>query len=105
MQGTILLPVGVQNSGLSEALMRLPFSPSPGPVKPRRQVPPYLPISFSGFQTIGSAGRRCSTGGSLPAFTSSASIGASLNVFGHCAGSSDHGRPLDFADEAGLREG
>src|SRR5262249_51789990 len=34
-----------------------------------------------------SAGMRCSTGGSLPAFTCSASIGASLNFLGHLAGS------------------
>ena len=56
-------------------------------IEARRQVPPYLPISLSGCQTIGSAGMRCSTGGSLPAFTWSASIGASENCFGHFAGS------------------
>ena len=67
--------------------MRLPFSTSPGPVKPRRQMPPYLPTSSSGFRTIGSDGTRSATGGSLPALTSSASIGASWKVFGHCAGS------------------
>ena len=38
--GAILLPVRSQNSGLSEATSRLPFSPSPGPMKARRQVPP-----------------------------------------------------------------
>jgi hypothetical protein len=37
-------PVYSQKSGLSLELRRLPFSPSPGPVKPRRQVPPYSPI-------------------------------------------------------------
>ena len=67
--------------------MRLPFSTSPGPMKPRRQVPPYLPISFTGWKTSGSSGTRCSTGGSLPALTSSASIGASSKVFGHFAAS------------------
>src|SRR5579859_4797834 len=87
MLGTILLPSALQLSGLSVDWMRLPFSPSPGPVKARRQVPPYLPTSLSGCQTIGSAGMRCSTGGSLPAFTRSASIGASLNFLGHFAGS------------------
>src|SRR5690242_388034 len=87
MQGTILLPSALQFSGLSDDWMRLPFSPSAGPVNARRQVPPYLPISSSGCQTIGSAGTRCSTGGSFPALTSSASIGASENFFGHFAGS------------------
>ena len=38
--------------------MRLPFSPSPGPVKPRRQVPPYLPIEWTGLMTSGSSGTR-----------------------------------------------
>ncbi|HEY6433600.1 MAG TPA: hypothetical protein VIZ17_16600 [Acetobacteraceae bacterium] len=46
-----------------------------------------MPISFNGCHTIGSAGMRWSTGGSLPAFTNSASIGASANFFGHFAGS------------------
>ena len=36
---------------------------------------------------MGSAGMRCSTGGSFPAFTMSVSIGASENFFGHFAGS------------------
>ena len=85
--GTILLPSALQCSGLSDDWMRLPFSPSAGPVNARRQVPPYLPISFNGCHTSGSAGTRCSTGGSLPAFTNSASIGASENFFGHFAGS------------------
>ena len=67
--------------------MRLPFSLSPGPVKPRRQVPPYRPISCTGLMTSGSFGTRWSTGGSFPCFTSSASIGASLNFVGHLAGS------------------
>ena len=52
--GTILVPVTSQNSSLSPERMRLPFSPSPGPRKPRRQVPPYLPTLRSGFSTIGS---------------------------------------------------
>src|SRR5215213_4190802 len=68
-------------------MIRLPFSLSPGPVNARRQVPPYFPISWSGLITSGSAGRRCSTGGSLPALTSSASIGASLKLLGNWAGS------------------
>src|SRR5207253_3044682 len=37
--------------------------------------------------TSGSSGKRLSTGGSLPALTSSASAGASANFFGHFAGS------------------
>ena len=37
--------------------------------------------------TSGSFGTRSVTGGSLPCFTSSASIGASLNFVGHLAGS------------------
>ena len=81
----MLVPVKSQNSGLSDALMRLPFSTSPGPVKPRRQVPPYLPISCTGWITSGSSGTRCSTGGSLPALTSSASIGASPSFAGRGA--------------------
>ena len=76
--------------------MRLPFSPSPGPVKPRRQVPPYLPMLWSGFTTIGSSGMRWVTGGSLPAFTSSASIGASPNFLGHFAGSRTSSGPSSF---------
>src|SRR5215213_9985418 len=66
-------------------MIRLPFSPSPGPVKARRQVPPYLPISFSGLMTIGSSGTRCSTGGSLLALTRSAHIGASPSLSGRLA--------------------
>jgi len=38
--------------GRSEAWIRLPFSLSPGPVKPRRQTPPYLPISSTGHLII-----------------------------------------------------
>src|SRR5690242_16260063 len=104
MLGTILLPSALQLSGLSDDWMRLPFSPSPGPVKARRQVPPYLPISLSGCQTMGSVGMRCSTGGSLPAFTCSASIGASLNFLGHFAGAVIIVGALDLAHEAGLGE-
>src|SRR5919201_6122113 len=63
------------------------FCLSAGPVNAMRQLPPYLPISFVGCNTSGSAGRRCSTGGSLPALTCSASIGASLNCLGTLAGS------------------
>src|SRR5579859_7327650 len=44
--------------------------------------PPYVPIDASGLTTNGVGGRRCSTGGSLPPFTRSASIGASLNFVG-----------------------
>src|SRR5262245_27958387 len=49
-----------------------------GPRPAPRRVPPYLPIVVVGLTTSGSSGRRCSTAGSLPAFTRSASIGASL---------------------------
>src|SRR6266567_965687 len=52
-----------------------------------RQLPPYLPTSLVGCSTSGSLGRRWSTGGSWPALTRSASIGASLNCFGVFAGS------------------
>ena len=38
--GAIRVPVWSQNRNLSTAIRRLPFSPSPGPVKARRQVPP-----------------------------------------------------------------
>ena len=62
-------------------------SSRPGPVKPRRQVPPYLPISCTGLMTSGSWPMRSATGGSLPALTSSASCGASLNALGNCAAS------------------
>ena len=68
-------------------MMRFTFSPSAGPVNARRQVPPYLPISCGGWRTIGSEGKRWSSGGSWPAWTSVASIGACLNVFGIWAGS------------------
>src|SRR5579863_979671 len=42
-----------------------------------RQVPPYSPGRSEGLTASGSAGRRCASGGSLPARTSSDSIGAS----------------------------
>ena len=42
-QGRIFVPVKSQNTILSVETIRLAFSPSAGPVKPRRQVPPYLP--------------------------------------------------------------
>src|SRR5260370_23100682 len=85
--GAILVPLTSQNRSLSEDRTRLPFSLSPGPRKPRRQVPPYFPTLRSGLITIGSCARRCSTRGNFPAFTSSASPGASPNFFGHCPGS------------------
>ena len=47
-----------------------------------RMSPPYLPISSNTGMTRGSVGRRSSTGGSLPASTSWASSGASLNSSG-----------------------
>jgi hypothetical protein len=34
------VPDASKKSGLSADMRRLPFSPSPGPMKPRRQVPP-----------------------------------------------------------------
>ena len=76
--------------------MRLPFSPSPGPVKARRQVPPYFPIECSGLTTIGSSGIRSLTGGSLPAFTSTARAGASPIFAGHLAGSRTREGPSSF---------
>src|SRR3954454_22577737 len=84
-EGTCFAPVKSANTSLSLAMIRLPFSPSPGPVKARRQMPPYLPISLSGLMTNGSSGTRCLTGGSLPALTSSASIGASPSFGGRFA--------------------
>src|SRR5215210_1550708 len=83
--GISLVPLKFQKIILSDELIRLPFSLSPGPVKARRQVPPYLPISASGLTTSGSSGMRCSTGGSLPALTSSVSIGASPSLAGRFA--------------------
>ncbi len=62
---------------------RTPADQSPGPVNPRRMVPPYRPISCTGLMTSGSSPIRSLTGGSLPAFTSSASCGASLKVLGN----------------------
>src|ERR1700730_4633179 len=47
-----------------------------------RSMPPYLPILLVGVTTSGFGGRRCSTGGSLPCLTRSASMGASLNWVG-----------------------
>src|SRR3989442_305088 len=66
---------------------RKPFQKSAGPVKPPRQVPPYLPTSRSGLITTGSCPTRSATGGSLPALTSSASCGASLRLLGSFAAS------------------
>src|SRR5579885_2074139 len=68
-------------------MWRSMFWVSAGPVNAIRQLPPYWPIASVGLRTSGSSGRRFSTGGSLPAFTRSASIGASLNCFGILAGS------------------
>src|SRR4051812_23038467 len=65
----------------------MPLTVSFGPTNPRRQVPPYLPISRTGLMISGSWLTRSWTGGSLPALTRSASIGASLNVLGYWAGS------------------
>ena len=78
--------------------MRLPFSWSAGPVKALRQLPPYLPISCSGFTTKSceGSGRRLSTAGSFPAFTCSASIGASLKVFGKALASRMISGPSSF---------
>src|SRR5512143_2704028 len=86
-EGMILLPAKSQNSGLSAERMRLMFSASAGPVNPRRHVPPYLPISFTGCTTSGSDGKRSLTAGNLPSFTSWASAGASLNAAGILAAS------------------
>src|SRR6266851_9996624 len=66
---------------------RKPFQKSAGPVKPARNAPPYLPISFSGLMTSGSWPMRSATGGSLPALTSAASCGASFSVLGIFAAS------------------
>ena len=48
------------------------------PTRPERQVPPYLPTFSTGSTMRGFLGRRSATGGSVPAFTCSASAGASL---------------------------
>ena len=47
-------------------------------VTPMVSVPPYWPTSSSGVITTGSGGSRSSTGGSSPAATLAANIGASL---------------------------
>src|SRR5215472_4495392 len=73
--------------GLTTREIAAAFQKSAGPVKPARHVPPYLPISCSGLMTRGSCPMRSATGGSLPALTSSASCGASWNLFGNFAGS------------------
>src|SRR5688500_16656077 len=74
-----------------------------GPRPAPRSVPPYLPTVVVGWTTWGSSGRRCSTGGSLPAVTSSASIGASLYWDGLAAAgfSATFGNGADVADTAG----
>ena len=41
-------------------------------------VPPYFPTASSGSNSAGTSGSLSSTGGSSPAATSAASIGASL---------------------------
>src|SRR2546427_4672732 len=64
------------------------FCLSAGPVNAMRQLPPYVPISLVGCSTSGCSGNRCSTGGSLPNLTCSASTGDSLNCLGILAGSS-----------------
>src|SRR5258707_15892127 len=79
--GVILVPVTSQNSSLSEERTRLPFSLSPGPRNPRRQVPPYFPTLRSGLSTIGSCGRRCSTGGGFAAFYQGGGPGGPPNCF------------------------
>jgi len=50
------------------------------PLNARRIVPPYLPGISSVGITSGFSGKRCATAGNLPALTSSASCGDSLNV-------------------------
>src|SRR4051812_16942882 len=55
---------------------------SDGPSVPVRQVPPQVPTFSVGVITIGSFGRRCSIGGSLPSFTNWARSGGSLNLPG-----------------------
>src|SRR5215510_4601048 len=75
---------------------RKPFQKSAGPVKPARIAPPYLPISFSGLITRGSCPIRSPTGGSLPAFTSAASCGASLKVLGNFEASVTTSGPSSF---------
>ena len=75
-----------------------------GPVKARRQVPPYLPISFSGCHTIGSAGnalldRRQLAG--LDQLGQHRRFGELLRPFRRIG---DHRRALDLADQPGLRQ-
>src|SRR5215210_241011 len=53
-----------------------------------RMVPPYLPLRSS---TTGSSGMRSLSGGSLPAFTMSASIGASVRLAGTLSSRCDFG--------------
>src|SRR5216683_4992046 len=84
-RGVGLVPVISQCTRLSLPQKRTPADQSPGPVNPRRMVPPYRPISCTGLMTSGSSPIRSLTDGSLPAFTSSASCGASLKVLGNLA--------------------
>src|SRR5438067_8417565 len=61
-------------------------SPRVWPVVAQTNVSLYWPISSFGSSTRGSDGNRCSTGGSLPAWTCGASMGASMNFVGLAAG-------------------
>ena len=94
--GRSSVPVASKKISLSPERSRLPFSLSPGPMKPRRQVPPYWPVLRTGFSTSGSDGRRWATGGSAPDWTWAASIGASWKVRGISAGSVTMVGPSSF---------
>ena len=74
----------------------------PGPVKPRRQVPPYLPISCTGLMTSGSWPMRSATGGSLPGLDQLGELRRFLERFGHLRGVGDDLGPFQLADERGF---
>src|SRR5262249_49048641 len=87
VSGVGLVPGTSQCTTLSLPQNRTPADQSPGPGNPRPTGPPYRPISWTGLMTSGSSPIRSLTDGSFPAFTSSASCGASLKVLGNLVGS------------------
>ena len=103
-EGRGTLPVWSTRIGRSEAWMRLPFSLSPGPVKPRRQTPPYLPIPSTGLdhhQVLGQAlldRRQLALGDQLGELRRLVEAGRPLRLV------LDDGDALELADQPGLRE-
>ena len=80
--------------------MRLPFSPSAGPVNARRQVPPYLPISctrLEDHQLVGSS--RFSPGGNLPALHQVRQHRSLLECLRHRGWVQDDGCAFELANQ------